>query len=136
MRPILIDANAYVAFKQGRADALDVFRQAPTIGVNVIVLGELLAGFAVGTVEEQNRSELAAFLTSPRVQIVPLDQETARQYAIIYAALRKAATPIPTNDMWVAASALQHGLALFSYDHHFQAVEGLRIGTNVSELGR
>ena len=62
MRPILIDTNAYVAFKRGQPEALEVLRHAPSIGVNTVVLGELFAGFAVGARTEKNRKELAQFL--------------------------------------------------------------------------
>jgi tRNA(fMet)-specific endonuclease VapC len=68
--------------------------------------------------------------------VLPLDRTTAERYAAVYAALKKAATPIPTNDMWIAASAIQHGLALFSYDRHFRIVPGLRSGASVADLKR
>ena len=89
----------------------------------------MLAGFAAGLKEQQNRAQLSAFLASARVQIVPVDRATAEHYAGVYAALRKAGTPIPTNDMWIAASALQHNLRLLTYDGHFKHVPGLALGT-------
>jgi tRNA(fMet)-specific endonuclease VapC len=136
VKPILIDTNAYAAFKQGDADALSIIQQVPTIAINAIVLGELLSGFTFGSREDANRRELARFLDSPRVAVVPLDRRTADHYAAVYSALRKAATPIPTNDMWIAATALQHGLLLYTLDQHFQSVPGLQTASSLLELER
>lgn len=77
MRCLLIDTNAYVAFKKGDVGAVQVLRHAPEIGLNSIVLGELLAGFACGNRQGENRKELAAFLASPRVRLVETGQATA-----------------------------------------------------------
>jgi predicted nucleic acid-binding protein len=97
-------------------------------------LGELLAGFAVGSREAKNRTELQQFLASDRVHILFIDDSTAAYYATVYRLLRSKGRPIPTNDMWIAASALQHGYALFSYDGHFQAIDGLRVGATPVDL--
>ncbi len=134
MNPILIDTNAYVALKHDEPEALAVLEYAPAIYISTVVLGELLSGFAVGGQEEANRSGLADFLAAPDVTVLPVDQQTAEQYATVSAALRRAGAPIPTSDMWIAASAIQHGLDLFSYDRHFQAVEGLHVVMSLSEL--
>lgn len=130
MNPILIDTDAYVAFKRGRPQAIAILQHAPMIAVNTIVLGELLSGFAAGSKEKDNLAELKKFLSSSRLTILPVDYQTARKYADVYIALKKKGTPIPTNDMWIAASALRHGLDLFSYDKHFKAVEDLRVVTD------
>ena len=92
------------------------------------MLGELLAGFAAGTRESKNRSELAQFLNSPRVGVYPVTADTAVSYALVCASLRRKGQPIPSNDLWIAASALEHGAALLSLDVHFANVEGLRLG--------
>jgi tRNA(fMet)-specific endonuclease VapC len=134
VKPILIDTNAYVAFKRGDAEAVSIVQQAPVIAMNAIILGELLGGFASGSREDVNRKELARFLDSPRVTVLPLDQRTADRYATVYSALKRAATPIPTNDMWIAATAIQHCLALFSFDRHFQTIAGLQVGASVVDL--
>lgn len=134
MSPILLDTNAYAAFKRGQAAAVDVMQRAPSIGVNSIVLGELLGGFAAGTRVQQNNRELSQFLSSPRINILVVDRRTAEHYATLVASLRAAGTPIPTNDLWIAASAIQHTLALFTFDAHFKKVAGLRCGTTVLEL--
>lgn len=78
VRDVLLDTNAYVAFKRGTPDTVDVLRHVPRIGINSIVLGELLSGFAIGTREEANRQELQQFLTSERVHQLVIDAETRR----------------------------------------------------------
>ena len=133
MTRILLDTSAYAAFKRGHRDAAAVVQSATVIALTP-VLGELLGGFAAGAREQQNRADLAAFLSSPRVWVAPLDGVTAEHYARIYSALRAAGTPIPTNDMWIAASALQHDLRLFTFDAHFRAIGGLVAGASVAEL--
>ena len=134
VKSLLIDTNAYVAFKRGSAEAVSILQNAPSIAINAVVLGELLSGFAVGTRRETNLRELARFLESSRVVVLPLDRRTAECYAAVYEGCKKAATPIPTNDMWIAATAIQHNLAIFSYDGHFRVVPHLQAGNSLSEL--
>jgi len=134
MRRVLLDTNIYVAFKRGETDAIELIRIADEITVNAVVLGELLAGFAVGRREALNREELALFLASPRVRPVEIDDTTADFYARIYALLRRKGRPIPTNDLWIAASALEHGLILATRDEHFDAIEGLATVKIASQL--
>lgn len=128
MKRILFDTNAYAAFKRGDAGAAEVVRLADRIGMNAVVLGELLAGFAGGTHEERNRRELAEFLASSRVEMLPLGSETAEHYARAFQSLRRKGRPVPTNDLWIAASALEHGYAVYTHDEHFQAIEVLVTG--------
>lgn len=125
MKKILIDTNVYASFKRNDPISLGVFRRVEYIGVNVIVLGEILCGFKGGTKESENIKELNKFLDSPRVYILSIDDETSDFYAKIYWDLKKKGRPIPANDMWVAASSMQHGLSLFTYDEHFKQVNGL-----------
>jgi predicted nucleic acid-binding protein len=134
VRPLLIDTNAYTGFLRGDAELVDVFASAERLLLNCIVLGELLAGFALGTREGKNRSELARLLASPRVAVVPVTADTADSYAVVYAGLRRKGQPIPTNDMWIAASALEHGAAVLTRDAHFRSVEGLRVGCRISDF--
>jgi predicted nucleic acid-binding protein len=131
---ILLDTNAYAAFKQGQADAVEIVQRATNLALSSTVLGELLAGFALGSREAKNRAELQQFLASERVHILTVDDGTAVYYATVYRNLRQKGRPIPTNDMWIAASALQHGYALFSYDGHFQEVDGLLVGATPADL--
>ena len=134
MRHILIDTNAYAAFKRGDAEAVEILQHADQIGVSTVVLGELLSGFAAGRREAENRRELGAFLESARVRLLPVQAETAEFYSRVYLALRRKGKPIPTNDLWIAAPALQHGAALFSHDQHFHEVDGLITGMRLADF--
>lgn len=134
MRPILIDTNAYTAFMLGDAAVIEVIAHADRIYVNSIVLGELLGGFAAGTREARNRGELARFLDSPRVEFVPVTAQTADSYALVYSGLRRKGHPIPTNDLWIAASALEHGAAVLTRGAHFGQIEGLRCGRQLNDF--
>ena len=125
MKRILIDTNAYAAFKRKDLSAFDTIRTTAYIGINIIVPGELYSGFKGGSKESKNRKELEQFLDSPRVHVLQLDEETAEFYAKIYWDLKQKGKPVPTNDMWVAASAMRHGLALFTFDDHFKIIDGL-----------
>jgi tRNA(fMet)-specific endonuclease VapC len=98
------------------------------------VLGELLGGFAAGMREPKNRAELARFLESPRVEVLPITAETADSYALVYTGLRRKGQPIPTNDLWIAASALEHGAALLTRDAHFTKIDGLRCGQRLDDF--
>ena len=134
MRPILIDTNAYTAFMLGDAAVVEVLAHADRICLNSIVLGVLLGGFAAGTREAKNRGELARFLDSPRVELVPVTAQTADSYALVYSSLRRKGQPIPTNDLWIAASALEHGAALLTREAHFRQVDGLRCGQQLEDF--
>ena len=134
MRPILIDTSAYTAFKRGEASVLEVIQQAENLMLSPIVLGELLGGFDCGSKNKKNRTELQQFLQSSRVKIFPITADTANFYSQIYYSLKNKGKPIPTNDMWIAAQALENGCVLCSYDQHFKAIEGLISGTTTSEL--
>ncbi len=129
MKKLMVDTNVYSAFKAGEPGAIKLFSRAEQILVSTAVLGELLAGFKCGRKERTNREELEIFLDTPRVRLAVADGETAEFYAGIFKALRSKGRPIPTNDMWIAASALQHGAAVCSYDSHFGHIEGLLVIT-------
>ena len=134
MRPVLVDTNAYVALLRGDAEVAEVFGRADRLYLNAVVLGELLAGFAAGSREAANRLELTRFVESSRVGVVPVTAETADSYALAYASLRRKGQPIPANDLWIPASALEHGLALLSLDAHFAQVDGLRLGRRLADF--
>lgn len=134
MRTISIDTHAYAAFKRGDAQIVEVLQHAPSIIMCTTVLGELLGGFAAGNREHSNRSELTQFLGTPRVKIAPSTTATADLYALVYAALRRKGQPIPSNDLWIAASCLEHGAALLTFDAHFQNIDGLRAGHRLSDF--
>lgn len=125
MKKILIDTNIYTAFKRNVGEVVETLRRVDYIGINTVVLGELYGGFKGGSKEKRNLFELDRFLDSPRVAILSVDETTSEFYAQIYWDLRKKGKPIPTNDLWIAASAFQHSLALYTFDTHFKKVDGL-----------
>jgi tRNA(fMet)-specific endonuclease VapC len=122
MRRILLDTSAYSAFMRGHDDIRTILQEAEEIAVTPVALGELRAGFARGRHRRKNERELRLFLSSPRVHVVNIDDETAERYAVILNGLRTAGTPIPTNDIWIAASAMQHGVVIVTTDEHFEKV--------------
>jgi tRNA(fMet)-specific endonuclease VapC len=119
---ILLDTSAYSAILRGDMRIARVMQEADEIALSAIVLGELKAGFRKGRHRERNEQELAEFLSSPRVRILGLDEETADRYAVILDSLRSAGNPIPTNDVWIAASAMQHGFRILTTDQHFRKI--------------
>jgi tRNA(fMet)-specific endonuclease VapC len=124
---LVLDTNAYSGYLRGNAPAVNILRTAHEIHLPLIVLAELLAGFAAGARLMENRGELARFMSSPRVHLLKPDEKTAQHYADVYAALRAQGTPIPTNDLWIAALARQHRMPLMSFDAHFSLVPGLEL---------
>lgn len=127
MRRVIIDTNIYVAFKKGERSVIEVFRNFDYIGLDITVIAELLSGFKCGLREKENRRELESFINNPRVRLINHDFETAEFYSSIYARLKEKGKPIPTNDIWIAATAMQHGIAVFSKDQHFDEVDGLQV---------
>ena len=125
MKKILIDTNLYAAFKQGNIKAIELLKSVKYIGVNVVVYAELICGFKNGSKEEKNRRELETFLDSPRVYLLDVTEETTEYYVNVFTGLRKKGKSIPTNDLWVASSAMEHGLTLCTFDKHFLYVDGL-----------
>jgi len=125
MKNLLIDTNIYSYAMRGDAEIIKVLQHVQQISICAVSIGELLSGFKAGAKENKNREELEAFLDSPRVQLHSINEDTAEFYAEILDGLRKRGKPIPTNDIWIAAVALQHGLKLYSKDQHFKFVPGL-----------
>ncbi len=119
MSRVLLDTSAYSAFMRGDPTVKEMLQTVDAICVNAVVLGELRAGFLRGRMQPKNEARLRQFLASPRVSAVTIDEETAERYAVILNALWNAGTPIPTNDIWIAASAMQYGLAVITTDAHF-----------------
>ena len=126
MRNLLIDTNIYTDALNGDAETIKVLQRAQKISICSVSIGELLSGFKAGIKEKINREELAEFLDSPRVRLHIIDENTAEFYAEIQNGLRrKKGKSIPTNNIWIAATALQHGLKLYTNDQHFKYVPGL-----------
>ena len=125
MNKILLDTNIYSLAMKGDASVIDALQHMTQIGISSISIGELLSGFKAGNKEAQNRKELNVFLDSPRVELYSVDEVTAEYYSAVLNQLKKQGTPIPTNDIWIAAVAFQHGLEMFTKDKHFSHIDGL-----------
>lgn len=122
MNGILLDTSAYSAMTRGNTGVLDAVQTAENIAVNPVILGELHSGFAHGNQERLNITILERFLYSPRCVVLPIIKESSQRYAFIHKALRKAGTPVPTNDLWIAATAMEHGLTVVTLDRHFTRI--------------
>jgi tRNA(fMet)-specific endonuclease VapC len=119
---ILLDTSAYSAFKRGLPQMRHRISEASTIFLSPVVLGELRTGFLRGGKLAANLEDLEKFLASPRVEVLVIDEESSVRYALIFDFLKRAGTPIPINDVWIAASAMQAGAVLLTTDNHFRQV--------------
>lgn len=122
---LALDTNRYTDLCSGNAYVVETIEHADQVWLPFIALGELRAGFAVGSQGPRNEAVLRRFLLKPGVGVLYADEQTTHHYAAIYRQLRKHGTPIPTNDMWIAALVLQHSVALFARDAHFDALPQL-----------
>ena len=122
---IALDTNAYSALMRGHRDVAAVIRRAESVLVPAIVTGELLYGFLLGSRFEENAARLEAFLATPSVTLLPVGLTTGDRFGRIAATLRRKGCPIPTNDIWIAAQAMEVGADLLSSDSHFGLVDGL-----------
>lgn len=116
---VLLDTNFYSDFCRGNEQTVRIIQRARTIYLPFAVLAELRAGFLCGTKARQNEKSLTLFLNSERVRILYPDENTTHQFAAVFSQLRLKGKPIPTNDIWIAALAVQHDLILCSNDKHF-----------------
>jgi tRNA(fMet)-specific endonuclease VapC len=121
-----LDTSVYSHFQRGDRRAVEVIDGAEWLGMPTIVLGELRIGFLLGARQFSNEAALRDFLSNPVVEIVSVDSEVSRHYAEIFVDLRRAGTPIPTNDIWIAAIAAREGALVLSYDDHFKKIS--RVG--------
>jgi len=124
---LLLDTSAYSALQRGHLPVLDVMRQAEMVAVSAVVLGELYSGFRAGIRWAENTVQLAQFLSKPSVRVLDVTEETALRYAEVNVYLQKKGRPIPRNDVWIAATALEHGLQLLTLDVHFREIPLLLI---------
>jgi tRNA(fMet)-specific endonuclease VapC len=121
----LLDTNAYVAMKRNHSGVVSLVRESTELVFSMVVVGELLFGFRNGSRFTENFAELDELLSDSRVTLFDVTRTTADRFGRLAAALRKAGTPIPTNDIWIAAHAFESGAELVSFDAHFRAVQGL-----------
>jgi tRNA(fMet)-specific endonuclease VapC len=119
---LCLDTSAYSHFKRGDPQVVDLIDRAEWLGVPVLVLGELAVGFRQGKRRLENQAELAQFLANPAVEVLPVNEDMTDIYADIVLDLKKAGTPLPANDIWIATVAARHGATVLTYDPHFGAI--------------
>ncbi len=122
---LALDTNRYTDLCRGSASVVETVELADEVWLPFIVLGELRAGFAVGSRGAHNEAVLRRFLLKAGVGVLYADDQTTHHYGSVYRQLRKQGTPIPTNDMWITALVLQHSLVLLARDAHFDALPQL-----------
>lgn len=122
---LCIDTNAYSSLKMGNTEVLRILENADEVLVPTIVLGELYGGFFYGKNKTRNADELDAFLEKPGILIVDISKSIAERYGILIKTLKEQGTPIPSNDIWIAAVVMDTGSKLLSQDSHFQSIPGI-----------
>lgn len=127
MSRILLDTNAYTALMAGDSRIADLLAASEAVLLSPVVIGELYEGFLGGSRNLENRRVLNRFREKPRSVCVPVTDATAEWFAEIKRSLRRRGTPIPINDVWIAASCMEHGARLLSSDRHFDDVDGLLV---------
>ncbi|MBX3436025.1 MAG: type II toxin-antitoxin system VapC family toxin [Planctomycetaceae bacterium] len=122
---IALDTNAYSDFALGNPSRIAVIRAASRVYLPLMALAELRLGFQRGAQSQKNEAALQRFLRSPRVELLVPDTTTTHYYAQLGNQLRQQGTPIPINDLWIAALVVQHGLVLCTSDRHFDHIPQL-----------
>lgn len=124
---LVLDTSAYSRMLRRHSEVLDLVSSASQVLISAVTLGELEAGFELGSKASQNRRTLSLFLDEPYVEVIRVDAQIARQYGRIFARLRRAGTPLPTNDIWIAATAAEHRCTVLTFDRHFIEIAELEV---------
>ena len=128
MRSILLDTNAYTSILRDQGESvLEAIDDVENLFFSVVVMGELYTGFRDGSRFKENREILKKFLSDPVVSVADINSETAEIFGEIKFTLKKQGTPIPLNDIWIAAQCIERGAVLVTFDKHFFYIPGLRI---------
>jgi tRNA(fMet)-specific endonuclease VapC len=127
MKKIILDTNAYTRLLIGDKNVLNASASVELIFISIFVLGELHAGFQGGTKTRENNAVLRRFLTKPTVKILNATSETAEVFGMLKSQLKQAGTPLPINDVWIAAHAIETGSVIVTYDQHFHKIPGIRV---------
>lgn len=122
---LALDTNRFSDLGRGDAELEQLLERAEAVFLPFVTIAELRAGFSLGTRGRENEKVLQRFLAKPGVGILWPTETTTRQYANLYRQLREQGTPIPTNDLWIAALVIEHGLVLCDRDRHFDALPQL-----------
>ena len=124
---LALDSNRYRDLCDGDARVVRLVEVAESVHMPLIVLGELRAGFSLGKRGRENEAVLQLFLRKPGVEVLDLSEATTRHYGVLFRQLRQQGTPIPTNDIWIAALVLERDLVLCSRDGHFDYLPQLNV---------
>ncbi len=122
---LLLDTNAYVGFKRNIANVVEIIAGAEWILFSPVVLGELMFGFRNGAKFKENMKDLDRFLQHDVVEVAQIGKTTSDRYSRIAAQLKRKGTPIPSNDIWIAAQTMEYGAELITSDSHFNKIDGL-----------
>ncbi len=122
---LLLDTSAYVGFKLGHQQLVDYLSLSDTIYLSPIMMGELIFGFRNGSRFWDNMEDLNRFLSHEVVEKIAIGELTADRYSRIAAQLKQQETPIPSNDIWIAAQTMEYGAELVTMGRHFEKVAGL-----------
>ena len=122
MRLLALDTSGYSAMMRGGEEAVGIIREHPHVILSPVVTGELEYGFLGGRKVDWNMQILNRFLSSDSVSVTPITRDTATRYASIHRYLKKSGTPLPANDIWIAAGAMEHGATLMTADRHFEKI--------------
>jgi tRNA(fMet)-specific endonuclease VapC len=133
VKKIVLDTNCYSAFLAGDKKVLESLVDAEIVFMSVFVLGELYAGFKGGSKESANIGLLDRFLQKPGVRVLNATSKTAEIFGQLKATLKKTGTPLPINDVWIAAHAMETGSSIVTYDNHFDKITGLRLWRRLTE---
>jgi predicted nucleic acid-binding protein len=128
---LCLDTSAYSHFRRGDPAVVERLDAAVWIGLPAVVIGELEVGFLLGSQTDRNQRELTDFIAHPVVEVLDVTPAVARVYGEIVTALRRAGTPLPTNDLWIAATAVSAGATILTYNSHFRLID--RVGSLVLE---
>jgi tRNA(fMet)-specific endonuclease VapC len=132
VKAVVLDTSAFTALFRGDESILELLAKAECVYVSVIVIGELEAGFRGGSRYAENLALLERFLAKPTVEILAVGRDTGNCFGRIKSALKAKGTPIPINDVWLAAQCMETGAVLLTYDRHFAAIDGLRVWPEVT----
>ncbi len=131
MKSILLDTNAYAKYRRGDTDVFSYIIDSELVYLSVVVIGELFAGFHGEAKFRENKEQLESFMSKSTVKVLTVGLESAEIFGEIKNALKRQGTPIPINDVWVAAQAIETGSKLITYDEHFKYISGVRLWENI-----
>ncbi len=127
MNAVMLDTNVLITFFQNPDSFLDELGDYETILLPSVVVGEFRAGLSASKRDRAIENLLSGYLKNPAVKVVPVSEKTTRYYANVFRELKAKGRPIPQNDIWIAATALECAAPLFTYDSHFADIPMLQL---------